>query len=104
MAELMRDADLAIGAAGSTSWERCCMGLPTLQLVLAENQRPIADALGRAGAAHLLDPVALRSSLVAAMEQLIGDTTMLLRMSNIAAQLVDGHGAERVACLLNEGL
>ncbi|MBT6471973.1 MAG: UDP-2,4-diacetamido-2,4,6-trideoxy-beta-L-altropyranose hydrolase, partial [Candidatus Marinimicrobia bacterium] len=39
MAELMLEADLAIGAGGSTSWERCCLGLPTLLFVTAENQR-----------------------------------------------------------------
>lgn len=51
MAELMAESDLAIGAAGSTSWERCCLGLPTLQVVLANNQRSIASALQQAGAA-----------------------------------------------------
>nr|WP_267956285.1 UDP-2,4-diacetamido-2,4,6-trideoxy-beta-L-altropyranose hydrolase [Halomonas sp. MCCC 1A17488] len=42
MAERMTQADLAIGAAGSTSWERCCLGVPTLMLELAENQKGIA--------------------------------------------------------------
>jgi len=41
----MADSDLAIGAAGSTSWERCCLGLPTLLIVLAENQRDAARFL-----------------------------------------------------------
>ncbi|MFH0934731.1 MAG: UDP-2,4-diacetamido-2,4,6-trideoxy-beta-L-altropyranose hydrolase, partial [Pseudomonadota bacterium] len=39
MARLMADSDLAIGAAGCTSWERCCLGLPSLMMVLADNQR-----------------------------------------------------------------
>ena len=38
---LMLDADLAIGAGGSTTWERCCLGLPTLLFVLSENQRKV---------------------------------------------------------------
>ena len=46
MASLMADTDLAIGAAGSTSWERCCLGLPVLMVVLAENQREAAASLG----------------------------------------------------------
>lgn len=49
LAELMANADLAIGAAGSSSWERCCLGLPTLLFVLAENQRTIAYELEKAG-------------------------------------------------------
>src|SRR4029079_4764741 len=55
MAALMAESDLAIGAAGVTSWERCCLGLPALVLVLADNQRKSAEALHEAGAAYLLD-------------------------------------------------
>ena len=45
MASLMIKSDLAIGAAGTSVWERCCMGLPTVQFVRAENQKQIADNL-----------------------------------------------------------
>src|ERR1019366_3039675 len=45
MARLTAEADIAIGAAGSSIWERCTLGLPTLMLVLAENQRAAAGAL-----------------------------------------------------------
>ena len=54
MAKLMAESDLAIGAAGSTSWERCCLGLPAIQIVLAQNQEFIASALSEAGAALTL--------------------------------------------------
>jgi UDP-2,4-diacetamido-2,4,6-trideoxy-beta-L-altropyranose hydrolase len=104
MGQLMCDADLAIGAAGSTSWERCCLGLPTLQLVLAENQGPIANALTNAGAAHLLDPFELSSSLSTAMDQLMEDSGLLLRMSIAASRVVDGRGADRVVHYLEKGL
>jgi UDP-2,4-diacetamido-2,4,6-trideoxy-beta-L-altropyranose hydrolase len=50
MAELMALADLAIGAGGTTTWERCCLGLPTLVLVLADNQREAAEAMSTEGA------------------------------------------------------
>ena len=50
MAELMALADLAIGAGGTTTWERCCLGLPTLALVLADNQREVVEAMSAAGA------------------------------------------------------
>jgi UDP-2,4-diacetamido-2,4,6-trideoxy-beta-L-altropyranose hydrolase len=55
MAQLMADSDLAIGAAGATSWERCCLGLPTVMIVLADNQRTIARNLYKAGAAKCID-------------------------------------------------
>ena len=42
MAELMASCDLAIGAGGSTTWERCALGVPTLTIVLAENQQEVA--------------------------------------------------------------
>jgi UDP-2,4-diacetamido-2,4,6-trideoxy-beta-L-altropyranose hydrolase len=104
MAELMMDADLAIGAAGSTSWERCCLGLPTLQLVIADNQRPIASALSRVGAAHLVSHANLNTSLGFSINELLQDPTKLVRMSNISANVTDGQGAERVVQYLCEGV
>jgi UDP-2,4-diacetamido-2,4,6-trideoxy-beta-L-altropyranose hydrolase len=52
LAPLMAKADLAIGAGGATSWERLCLGLPSLVVTLAENQRPVAAYLHGAGLAH----------------------------------------------------
>lgn len=97
MGELMADSDLAVGAAGATSWERCCLGLPTLMVVLADNQRLIASALEAAGAAWVLegdgDAVA---RLPEYMARLVSDPGCLDRMSAVAAGLLDGRGAEVV--------
>lgn len=57
MARLMKSADIAIGAAGSSAWERCSLGLPTLLLVLADNQLPAAQALSKVGAVQYLGDV-----------------------------------------------
>lgn len=54
MHDLMLEADLAIGAGGTTSWERCCLGLPTIMIEIAENQRFVSKALHDLGAAHNL--------------------------------------------------
>jgi spore coat polysaccharide biosynthesis predicted glycosyltransferase SpsG len=47
----MAQADLAIGAGGSSAWERCVLGLPSLVVRLAANQNGVVDTLVRAGAA-----------------------------------------------------
>ena len=80
------------------------MGLPTLQLVLADNQRSIANALSRAGAAHLLEPAELEANLLLVMDQLMADRGLLIRMSSAASTLVDGLGAKRVIQALVEGI
>lgn len=49
LAPLMARADLAIGASGTASWERLCLGLPALVVTLAENQRAVADEMNRRG-------------------------------------------------------
>lgn len=96
MAALMAESDLAIGAAGGTSWERCCLGLPALLLVLADNQRSGARALHEAGAGHLLDrPQQLEESLPAALAH-ASRRDVLAGMSRAAAGLCDGVGARRV--------
>ena len=54
MAELMANADIAIGASGATTWERCCLGLPTIQLITAYNQEFIASKLNKINAIKLV--------------------------------------------------
>jgi len=104
MAELMCEADLAIGAAGSTSWERCCMGLPTILLVLAENQRGIAEALGRDGIALCANGSDTVSIVRDFVRMVLGDPSMLVEMSRKAAAIVDGLGVSRVADRLMGGV
>jgi spore coat polysaccharide biosynthesis predicted glycosyltransferase SpsG len=92
MAERMCLADLSIGAVGSTSWERCCLGLPAILIVLAENQKSAAVALKKSGAVIITDSgVAVRAEL----EQLMKvDFCMisLIKMANLGAAMVDGDG------------
>ncbi|MCL2875150.1 MAG: UDP-2,4-diacetamido-2,4,6-trideoxy-beta-L-altropyranose hydrolase [Betaproteobacteria bacterium] len=94
MAKLMADSDLAIGAAGSTSWERCCLGLPTLMLILADNQRAVARGLEHAGAAYVVQDV---GEIMEAIPRLIhanlASPQQYIAMSRIAANIVDGQGA-----------
>lgn len=52
LADLMAQADLAIGAGGSTTWERMCLGLPAVVITIAENQRPASMAIEEAKLIH----------------------------------------------------
>lgn len=104
MAQLMADSDLAIGAAGGTSWERCCLGLPALIVVLADNQRAGAYALAKTGAAHLLgDATDIAASIPLVFASLLNGDFME-RMSLAAGNVCNGLGVERVlekVCLPN---
>lgn len=100
MAELMANSDLAIGAAGSTSWERCCLGQPTIMLVLADNQRGIADNLEEAGAAQRFDLALLESEPLALGHCIASVVTKLREMSRVASSITDGLGASRLARVL----
>ena len=105
MAALMSAADLAVGASGSTSWERCCLGLPSLIVVLAENQQDIAASLDRAGAAldlGMADTVSIQK-LTAALEMLYHDEGRCFAMAERAAAICDGEGARRVMEVLENG-
>lgn len=96
MAQLMADSDLAIGAAGSTSWERCCLGLPTVMVVLADNQRQLAHWLETGGAAVSVDLQQIDELLPTLMSQLILLSTPRLLMSQVAADITDGSGVAAI--------
>lgn len=98
MAALIAAADLAIGAAGSSSWERCCLGLPTLLVVLADNQTAAAAALSSAGAAASLGSIAEigPQQIAHRLLQLAPDGAARRRMSERAFALCDGKGTQRV--------
>ncbi|MEM7562075.1 MAG: UDP-2,4-diacetamido-2,4,6-trideoxy-beta-L-altropyranose hydrolase [Pseudomonadota bacterium] len=97
MSELMFDADLAIGAAGSTAWERCCMGLPTLMLVLADNQRLIGEKLGRAGAVEIISRQNIGRDLCTAINRLNSSPGSYQSMWQSAARICEGDGVLRIA-------
>lgn len=101
LAARMAQSDLAIGAAGTTAWERCCLGLPTLIVLQAENQRPGAKALAAAGAAILLpEGGRFGAELASQVARLTSDAAALSRMQDANAAVTDGLGAGRVAAEL----
>ena len=95
MAQLMSDSDLCIGAAGSTSWERCCLGLPTLLLVLADNQLAGARALTHFGAVL---PVTTKQKMAQFFAKFLSGPAIeqLKNLSQAAVAISDGLGADRI--------
>lgn len=102
MAQLMVDSDLAIGAAGSTSWERCCLGLPTVVVVLADNQRNAATALEQSGSVKLLDSVVAIPHDLRLISSLLVTTDALSQLSQKSCLVTDGKGTTRVKDALSE--
>lgn len=98
IAELMAGACCALGASGSATWERCCVGLPSIVVSIAENQRAIGEELGRIGAAHYVGDAhqLAATKIVDALMHILADPTRMKRMSEVSWELVDGLGVNRV--------
>lgn len=99
VAELVAECDLVIGAAGGSAWERCALGVPSLLVVTAGNQRDVARALERAGAARLLGDIEAIATALPRLMAGIGSEE-LAGMSRAASKICDGMGAGRVAGVL----
>lgn len=105
LAALTAVADLAIGAAGVTTWERACLGLPALVVTLATNQRPVATCseasgiLRWLGDGHEVSVERLADAVAAAL----ADPAALSEQSRRGMALVDGRGTERVVAAMRAG-
>ena len=97
MAKIMADSDLSIGAAGGMAWERCCIGLPSIVMVLAKNQFPGAMALQNVGAAIVIQTINQLIDLLNQWQLQRSTSAILLKLSQEAAAVTDGNGCARVA-------
>lgn len=99
VAALMKNARLAVGSPGVSSWERCACALPSITIAQADNQEPIGSALAQAGA-HLylgrLQEIDL-NRLFTEISTLWSSPKRLTAMSAAAYGICDGKGTERVA-------
>jgi len=97
IADLMAAADLAVGAAGSTSWERAFLGLGAVAVSVADNQAALCRRLGAAGAAACLGDAATVQARD--YEQVVGaivaDTSAVGRLSRSAFELMEGADIAR---------
>lgn len=99
IARRFAEADLFVGAGGSMTWERACLGLPGITLPIAANQQPLCARLAAAGEGvdlAMYGAEALRR-LVPAVQALMADPDRLQAMGRALAQRCDGEGATRVA-------
>ena len=95
LAGLIARADLAIGAGGTTTWERACLGLPSLVVAIAANQLPTSKALEQAGHIQLLgDGASVTSEQIRAALLTLIAKPMATRAGT---HLTDGWGAQRIA-------
>lgn len=99
MAQLMLDADLCIGAGGSTTWERCCVGLPGILVAVADNQVQAMRTLSRHGCVHFMGMASDVSArdLADAVAALMASPERLAALADNGLRLVDGEGVSRVA-------
>ncbi|MBY6070795.1 UDP-2,4-diacetamido-2,4,6-trideoxy-beta-L-altropyranose hydrolase [Marinobacter salsuginis] len=102
MGERMCLADLSIGAAGSTSWERCALGLPSIVVSQAQNQSGILQALSGAGAAIKLDFPIDEAELASLVVDFYSNPEKLATMARNASLLCDGMGVQRVIGWLDD--
>jgi len=100
MGALYLQAHCCIGAAGSSAWERCCVGLPTAQLVVADNQLHIQEELRAMGAIVNL-PLPDDRQFFNVISDFLGSAarrdSAFLSLSNCSKKVVDGRGAQRIA-------
>ncbi len=98
MAQLMVRSDIALGATGISAWERCCVGLPSLVITLADNQEKTAEILSKKGVVLHLGSHhnVLSEQITSAFGLLIENAEMVKEMSLKGLDLVDGSGCERI--------
>ena len=103
--ELMQKADLCLGAGGTTTWERCYLGLPSLVMILADNQREFTEMLARQGVVRCVgDAQRLEVDDVRkALRDAIDDRNWRQATSRAGQALVDGKGVARVRDLISLG-
>lgn len=104
MAELMNKSDLAIGSVGTTTWERACLGLPTITIVIAKNQEEVAKTMAKAGAIHNLgwyEDVTL-DNLCEAVQVMLDDPERVRKMSTLALQVMNSSSRESIYTFIDE--
>lgn len=94
VSELMLEHDICFGAAGTASWERCAVGLPSILVAFASNQKKILSMINKYGAAYTFE-LSSESSISEAFNQL-QDIKVYQKMVHRCIEVCDGQGIQRV--------
>ncbi len=99
VSEIMCDSDIAISSGGSTLYELCCCGTPTLSFIMAENQKEIVDTFQKLNYIQTLGWYNLINGkeLIHKIVHLVSDNTLRKQYSLRMQSLIDGKGAVRIA-------
>lgn len=104
MSELMQNCDLAISAAGSTLYELCACGTPTITYAMADNQRPAGECFMSQNIMEYAGDCRDNDQFTEQINKLIyvlsDDMSARKEKTKIMQNLVDGRGAERIAKVL----
>ncbi len=103
IADYMVEADIAIGGGGTTTWERCFLGLPAITITLAQNQLAVNQAVSQQGACVLVgDTSATEIAIAQQLDYLIRHPDAVESMSLAARSIMRPHtGAAGIASLMN---
>ena len=106
IAELMLRADICIGASGMSIWERCCMGLPSLTITIANNQKKITKETSDLNISQELSigTIKDKKKLTAVVSNLIYSPKNLQMLSKNSSKICDGLGAIKVVNFLEAKL
>lgn len=105
---LMLSCDVAISAGGTTLFELCACGLPTVTYVLADNQIMNAASFEDGGlmlcAGDVRGDVNFTERLFAQLDTLIVDSKLRWEMSERMQTMIDGYGAARLVNAIGQKL
>jgi UDP-2,4-diacetamido-2,4,6-trideoxy-beta-L-altropyranose hydrolase len=98
MPELMAWADVAISAGGSTSWELAFMGLPSVLIPIAENQKSVVNELQSLGIAHTIENTAGNNpvQLAQILSAFLQSREIRSGFSERMVRYIDGKGPLRI--------
>ena len=101
MSELMMACDLAVSAGGSTLYELCACGIPTISFAFADNQLEGVHEFHKQDLIYYAGDV--RSDLAYSLENietgldsLMNDRELREKLSYNMRMIVDGYGTDRI--------
>ena len=102
MARRIANADFGIGALGVSTWERFCLGLPSINIIAEPNQFNLATRLEKLHIAGIIFSEFIERELLPNLYRMTSDEGLYAQISDDISSLVDGRGAYRVARQLNK--